>query len=151
MGDPVMAMDGFHYDRPAIEHWFSTGGLVSPVTGVPFPSQRLTPNDALREQIRKWSSRRQRADDGRKRRHGGGRDDDDDEDESVALPEGVSSMQISRRRSGSRGDDDDDEEGGSSKHKEKRARAMGRGAGEAAMPYVCILAQAGRGGHSLTD
>lgn len=48
MRDPVIAMDGFTYERSAIvEHMsrFPLPGMpVSPLTGAPLPSRALVPN-----------------------------------------------------------------------------------------------------------
>lgn len=51
MIDPVMAEDGHSYERNAIEEWFSTGRIRSPVTGVDLQSVRLYPNHNLRNAI----------------------------------------------------------------------------------------------------
>lgn len=56
MVDPVLAMDGFSYEREAIEKFFAGQepyGLCSPVTGEELTSDTLIPNFALREQRRK--------------------------------------------------------------------------------------------------
>ena len=53
MEDPVIAMDGFTYERAAIERWFACsrnkGGLIkSPLTNEPLESKLLVPNRRLK-------------------------------------------------------------------------------------------------------
>ena len=52
MKDPVVAADGFTYDRSAISSWFarnaSQKAVLSPMTQEPLPSLGLTPNVAIR-------------------------------------------------------------------------------------------------------
>ena len=50
MRDPVMTVDGFTYERLAIERWLAAHD-TSPLTGLDLPSKLLTPNAALRAQI----------------------------------------------------------------------------------------------------
>ena len=54
MRDPVMAEDGFSYERSSIERWFSTGKLSSPITGKRIISPRLYSNHRLRTEIEEW-------------------------------------------------------------------------------------------------
>jgi hypothetical protein len=49
MEDPVVAMDGFTYERAAIEAWFRQSDR-SPMTNLPIPPV-LVPNIAIRQQI----------------------------------------------------------------------------------------------------
>ena len=53
MTDPVLAADGFTYDRAAIAAWFAARGPVSMVTGAPLAggSTALVPNKAVRDTI----------------------------------------------------------------------------------------------------
>lgn len=45
--DPVVAADGFTYERASIERWFSEGKRTSPHTGAVLPNQKLIPNRDL--------------------------------------------------------------------------------------------------------
>mmetsp|Transcript_62241 Transcript_62241/g.140767 ORF Transcript_62241/g.140767 Transcript_62241/m.140767 type:complete len:397 (+) Transcript_62241:96-1286(+) len=56
MVDPVLAEDGFTYERVAMERWFSTGRRRSPVTNEVLSerSNRLTPNRLLKSMIQKY-------------------------------------------------------------------------------------------------
>ncbi|GJP58407.1 hypothetical protein CLOP_g23845 [Closterium sp. NIES-67] len=47
MMDPVVAADGYTYERYAIEQWLECKD-TSPTTGMPFPHRFLTPNNTLR-------------------------------------------------------------------------------------------------------
>ncbi|GJP65732.1 hypothetical protein CLOP_g22595 [Closterium sp. NIES-67] len=47
MSDPVVAADGFTYDRSSLEHWL-TSSRLSPVTGAPLDDTRLVPNHTLK-------------------------------------------------------------------------------------------------------
>jgi hypothetical protein len=49
MEDPVVAMDGFTYERAAIEAWFRQSDR-SPMTNLPIPPV-VVPNIAMRQQI----------------------------------------------------------------------------------------------------
>ena len=54
MREPVVAPDGFTYERTAIEKWLCTSQLKSvksPMTGETMESNRLTPNHVLRSMI----------------------------------------------------------------------------------------------------
>ena len=46
MRDPVVAGDGFTYERAALERWLAARGAVSPVTGAPLPHPHIVPNQA---------------------------------------------------------------------------------------------------------
>eukprot|EP00727_Mastigamoeba_balamuthi_P010422 m51a1_g6001 hypothetical protein (690) ;mRNA; r:19545-22031 len=52
MDDPVVAPDGFTYEREAITHWLARGKSISPMTGQPLPSGPLVPTIALRSAIK---------------------------------------------------------------------------------------------------
>ena len=51
MEDPVMAADGFSYERSAILNWLALGSGSSPMTGAPLEHQHLTPNLAVRTAV----------------------------------------------------------------------------------------------------
>mmetsp|Transcript_26561 Transcript_26561/g.41572 ORF Transcript_26561/g.41572 Transcript_26561/m.41572 type:complete len:369 (+) Transcript_26561:88-1194(+) len=51
MENPVMAADGFTYERRAIQDWFDTGNLSSPKTGALLKNKDLFPNLSLRSLI----------------------------------------------------------------------------------------------------
>ena len=57
MNDPVLATDGYTYDRPAIEQWLQQHD-TSPMTNQALPSKGLTPNHALRSAIMEWRQRK---------------------------------------------------------------------------------------------
>jgi len=50
--DPVVAADGFTYERNCIEYWFKHGKLTSPMTGARLFNHSLIPNIILRNIIR---------------------------------------------------------------------------------------------------
>ena len=47
MRSPVVAADGFVYERAAISRWLAQKGLLSPVTGLPMPNALLIRHQAL--------------------------------------------------------------------------------------------------------
>lgn len=47
--DPVVAADGYTYERSSIERWFSDGKRTSPHTGAVLPNKILIPNMDLRK------------------------------------------------------------------------------------------------------
>ena len=49
--DPVIAADGFTYEREAITNWLATFSHCSPVTGLPLPHMLLVSNIALRNRL----------------------------------------------------------------------------------------------------
>jgi hypothetical protein len=53
MKDPVVAADGFTYERSAIASWFSKGRRTSPSTNLPLTNTLLVPNKHLRTLIEK--------------------------------------------------------------------------------------------------
>ncbi|XP_041460717.1 WD repeat, SAM and U-box domain-containing protein 1-like isoform X2 [Lytechinus variegatus] len=48
MKEPVIAADGYTYERKAIENWFRAGRNTSPMTNAPLSSINLTPNRSLK-------------------------------------------------------------------------------------------------------
>jgi hypothetical protein len=50
MRDPVIADDGFSYERKAIQDWFEKSH-ISPVTGLDLVTTKLIPNRALKNTI----------------------------------------------------------------------------------------------------
>ncbi len=60
MSEPVVASDGFTYERAAIGKWLSAGKKTSPMTNLPFASRLLFPNNVIKTaiKVRGRSSRR---------------------------------------------------------------------------------------------
>ncbi|XP_062862561.1 WD repeat, SAM and U-box domain-containing protein 1-like [Trichomycterus rosablanca] len=56
MRDPVMAADGYSYERAAIESWITTGNHSSPMTNLPLHSTVFTPNRTLKMAIGRWKA-----------------------------------------------------------------------------------------------
>ncbi|XP_065493566.1 WD repeat, SAM and U-box domain-containing protein 1 isoform X2 [Caloenas nicobarica] len=54
MKDPVIAADGYSYEKEAMENWISTNRRSSPMTNLPLPSLLLTPNRTLKMAIGRW-------------------------------------------------------------------------------------------------
>ncbi|KAM6307514.1 WD repeat, SAM and U-box domain-containing protein 1 isoform 2-T2 [Aegotheles albertisi] len=54
MKDPVIAADGYSYEREAMENWISNKRRSSPMTNLPLPSLMLTPNRTLKMAIGRW-------------------------------------------------------------------------------------------------
>ncbi|XP_042683156.1 WD repeat, SAM and U-box domain-containing protein 1 [Centrocercus urophasianus] len=54
MKDPVIAADGYSYEKEAIENWISNKRRSSPMTNLPLPSLVLTPNRTLKMAIGRW-------------------------------------------------------------------------------------------------
>jgi hypothetical protein len=54
MLDPVLAADGFVYERGAIEQWLSMGRKQSPMTNEPLAHPYLTGQTQLRNAIESW-------------------------------------------------------------------------------------------------
>lgn len=48
MRDPVIAADGYSYEREAIQFWFDSGNDTSPMTNLQLPHTRLVANQTLR-------------------------------------------------------------------------------------------------------
>lgn len=55
MKDPYVAVDGYTYDRRAIEKWLE-GNDKSPMTNLPLPNKHLIPNYTLLSAIKEWKS-----------------------------------------------------------------------------------------------
>lgn len=55
--DPVLASDGFTYERSCIQDWWSRKGLRSPLTGQPLDSEALIPNIAMRALTKEQTQR----------------------------------------------------------------------------------------------
>ena len=56
MEEPVLAADGYSYERSAILQWLQLGHTTSPMTSVPLEHPGLTSNRALRAAIQQWKS-----------------------------------------------------------------------------------------------
>eukprot|EP00884_Botryococcus_braunii_P020704 jgi/Botrbrau1/7317/Bobra.247_3s0012.1 len=59
MEDPVIAADGYTYERNAITEWLNKGKTTSPMTGEPLSDTKLVPNHYARSQIQRWREVRQ--------------------------------------------------------------------------------------------
>ncbi|NXA13228.1 WSDU1 protein, partial [Sapayoa aenigma] len=60
MKDPVIAADGYSYEREAMEHWISNRRRSSPMTNLPLHSLMLTPNRTLKMAISRWLETQQK-------------------------------------------------------------------------------------------
>ncbi|XP_071602386.1 WD repeat, SAM and U-box domain-containing protein 1 isoform X2 [Heliangelus exortis] len=60
MKDPVIAADGYSYEREAMEHWIRTKRCSSPMTNLPLHSPMLTPNRTLKMAISHWLETQQK-------------------------------------------------------------------------------------------
>ncbi|NXM78192.1 WSDU1 protein, partial [Serilophus lunatus] len=60
MKDPVIAADGYSYEREAVEHWLSSKRRSSPMTNLPLASLALTPNRTLKMAISRWLETQQK-------------------------------------------------------------------------------------------
>uniref|UniRef100_A0A8C7YQE5 WD repeat, SAM and U-box domain-containing protein 1 n=1 Tax=Oryzias sinensis TaxID=183150 RepID=A0A8C7YQE5_9TELE len=56
MKDPVIAADGFSYERESIESWIRGKHKTSPMTNLPLRTTLLTPNRSLKMAITHWNS-----------------------------------------------------------------------------------------------
>ncbi|XP_051760723.1 WD repeat, SAM and U-box domain-containing protein 1-like [Ctenopharyngodon idella] len=56
MKDPVIAADGYSYEREAIESWINTPNRSSPMTNLPLQTTILTANRSLKMAIQRWKS-----------------------------------------------------------------------------------------------
>ncbi|KAK5619748.1 hypothetical protein CRENBAI_008095 [Crenichthys baileyi] len=56
MRDPVIAADGYSYEREAIESWINTKNRSSPMTNLPLLTTLLTPNHSLKMAISRWKT-----------------------------------------------------------------------------------------------
>uniref|UniRef100_A0A4W5RS44 U-box domain-containing protein n=1 Tax=Hucho hucho TaxID=62062 RepID=A0A4W5RS44_9TELE len=54
MKDPVIAADGYSYEREAIESWIATKNRSSPMTNLPSQTTLLTQNRTLKMAIVRW-------------------------------------------------------------------------------------------------
>ncbi|KAM4744362.1 LOW QUALITY PROTEIN: WD repeat, SAM and U-box domain-containing protein 1 [Anableps anableps] len=54
MREPVIAADGYSYEREAIESWIHTKNRSSPMTNLPLLTTLLTPNHTLKMAISRW-------------------------------------------------------------------------------------------------
>ncbi|XP_031226202.1 WD repeat, SAM and U-box domain-containing protein 1 isoform X3 [Mastomys coucha] len=54
MKDPVIASDGYSYEREAMESWIHKKKRTSPMTNLALPSLVLTPNRTLKMAINRW-------------------------------------------------------------------------------------------------
>ncbi|XP_074159490.1 WD repeat, SAM and U-box domain-containing protein 1 isoform X3 [Sminthopsis crassicaudata] len=54
MQEPVIASDGYSYEKEAIENWISKKKRTSPMTNLVLPSLVLTPNRTLKMAIDRW-------------------------------------------------------------------------------------------------
>ncbi|KAM9284435.1 WD repeat, SAM and U-box domain-containing protein 1 isoform 3-T4 [Cariama cristata] len=60
MKDPVIAADGYSYEKEAMENWISNKKRSSPMTNLPLPSLMLTPNRTLKMAISRWLETQQK-------------------------------------------------------------------------------------------
>ncbi|NWH58565.1 WSDU1 protein, partial [Geococcyx californianus] len=60
MKDPVIAADGYSYEREAMENWLNNKRRSSPMTNLPLPSPLLTPNRTLKMAISRWLETQQK-------------------------------------------------------------------------------------------
>ncbi|KAF7667905.1 hypothetical protein LDENG_00041490 [Lucifuga dentata] len=56
MKEPVMAADGYSYEKEAIEKWINTKNRSSPMTNLPLLTTLLTPNHTLKMAICRWKT-----------------------------------------------------------------------------------------------
>nr|XP_046259427.1 WD repeat, SAM and U-box domain-containing protein 1-like [Scatophagus argus] len=56
MKDPVIAADGYSYERDSIESWIRGKNKTSPMTNLPLQTTLLTPNRSLKMAIARWKS-----------------------------------------------------------------------------------------------
>ncbi|XP_073320854.1 WD repeat, SAM and U-box domain-containing protein 1 isoform X1 [Pagrus major] len=56
MREPVIAADGYSYEREAIESWINTKNRSSPMTNLPLLTTLLTPNHTLKMAIGRWKT-----------------------------------------------------------------------------------------------
>ncbi|KFV76734.1 WD repeat, SAM and U-box domain-containing protein 1, partial [Struthio camelus australis] len=60
MKEPVIAADGYSYEKAAMENWLTTKRRSSPMTNLPLPSLLLTPNRTLKMAISRWLETQQK-------------------------------------------------------------------------------------------
>lgn len=56
MKDPVIAADGYSYERKSMESWIRGKNKTSPMTNLPLQTTLLTPNRSLKMAITRWKS-----------------------------------------------------------------------------------------------
>ncbi|CAK6954098.1 WD repeat%2C SAM and U-box domain-containing protein 1-like [Scomber scombrus] len=56
MKEPVIAADGYSYERESIESWIRGKTKTSPMTNLPLQTTLLTPNRSLKMAIARWKS-----------------------------------------------------------------------------------------------
>ncbi|XP_029313781.1 WD repeat, SAM and U-box domain-containing protein 1 [Cottoperca gobio] len=56
MKEPVIAADGYSYEREAINSWINTKNRSSPMTNLPLLTTLLTPNHTLKMAIGRWKT-----------------------------------------------------------------------------------------------
>ncbi|XP_074470625.1 WD repeat, SAM and U-box domain-containing protein 1-like isoform X2 [Sebastes fasciatus] len=56
MREPVIAADGYSYERDAINSWINTKNRSSPMTNLPLLTTLLTPNHTLKMAIGRWKT-----------------------------------------------------------------------------------------------
>ncbi|XP_029981141.1 WD repeat, SAM and U-box domain-containing protein 1 isoform X2 [Sphaeramia orbicularis] len=56
MREPVIAADGYSYEKEAIESWINTKNRSSPMTNLPLLTTLLTPNHTLKMAIGRWKT-----------------------------------------------------------------------------------------------
>ncbi|XP_041839495.1 WD repeat, SAM and U-box domain-containing protein 1 isoform X2 [Melanotaenia boesemani] len=56
MREPVIAADGYSYEKEAIESWINTKNRSSPMTNLPLLTILLTPNHTLKMAIGRWKT-----------------------------------------------------------------------------------------------
>ncbi|XP_057709435.1 WD repeat, SAM and U-box domain-containing protein 1-like isoform X2 [Corythoichthys intestinalis] len=61
MKEPVIASDGFSYERESIESWIKGKNRSSPMTNLPLQTTVLTPNRALKMAISRWKGSQQQS------------------------------------------------------------------------------------------
>lgn len=54
MQDPVIASNGYSYEKEAMENWISKNKWTSLMTNLTLPSMVLTPNRTLKMAINRW-------------------------------------------------------------------------------------------------
>ncbi|KAJ6625922.1 WD repeat, SAM and U-box domain-containing protein 1 [Pseudolycoriella hygida] len=54
MRQPVVASDGFSYEKSAIIEWFDRGNSTSPMTNIELESKDLSENDSLKDKIEEY-------------------------------------------------------------------------------------------------
>ncbi|NXL87794.1 WSDU1 protein, partial [Alectura lathami] len=60
MKDPVIAADGYSYEKEAMENWISSKRRSSPMTNLPLHTLMLTPNRTLKMAISRWQETQQK-------------------------------------------------------------------------------------------